>query len=181
MDWLDLLAVQGTLKNLLQHHSSKASIHCHSAFFVVKCSHLYMTTGKTIALTIWTFVNKLMSLLFNALSRFVIAFLTRSKQDLLICKLAIFPRRSLCRGQRSVMAVLLLKCLHSNDLTLLAACVFFPLSHFQMTEVFSFVFFLHLIFRNLRSKTTHKGESVLFIKKDFLTFLGHGLLHLQLT
>ena len=130
MDWWDLLAVQGTLKNLLQHHSSKASILCHSAFFAVKCSHLYMTTGKTIALTTWTFVNKLMSLLFNALSRFVIAFLTRSKQDLLICKLAIFPRRSLCRGQRSVMAVLLLKCLHSNDLTLLAACVFFSFKSF---------------------------------------------------
>ena len=72
MDWLDLLAVQGTLKSLLQHHSSKASILC-SAFFMVQLSHLYMTTGKTIALTIWTFVSKVMSLLFNMPSRFVIA------------------------------------------------------------------------------------------------------------
>ena len=72
MDWLDLLAVQGTLKSLLQHHSSKASILRHSAFFVVQLSHPYMTTGKTIALTRWTFVGKLMSLLFNMLSRLVI-------------------------------------------------------------------------------------------------------------
>ena len=79
MDWLDLLAVQGTLKSLPQHHSSKASILQHSAFFIVQLSHLYMTTGKTIALTIWTFVSKVMSLLFNMLSRFVIAFLQRSK------------------------------------------------------------------------------------------------------
>src|SRR5574337_1111532 len=69
MDWLDLLAVQGTLKSLLQHHSSKASIFWHSAFFTVQLSHPYMTTGKTIALTRWTFVDKVMSLLFNMLSR----------------------------------------------------------------------------------------------------------------
>ena len=86
IDWLDLLAVQGTLKSLLQHHSSKASILQHSAFFVVQLSHPYMTTGKTIALTIWTFVGKVMSLLFNMLSRFVIAFLLRSKH-LLISRL----------------------------------------------------------------------------------------------
>ena len=79
IDWLDLLAVQGTLKSLLQHHGSKASILQPSAFFVVQISHLYMTTGKTVALTIWTFVGKVMSLLFNMLSRFVIAFLPRSK------------------------------------------------------------------------------------------------------
>ena len=83
MDWLDLLAVQGTLKSLLQHHSSKASILQHSAFFTVHLSHPYMTTGKTIALTRWTFVGKVMSLLFNMLSRLVIAFLPRSN-DLLI-------------------------------------------------------------------------------------------------
>ena len=71
MDWLDLLAVQGTLKSLLQHHSSKASIPWHSAFFTVQLSHPYMTTGKTIALTRWTFVGKVMSLLFNTLSRLV--------------------------------------------------------------------------------------------------------------
>ena len=79
IDWLDLLAVQGTLKSLLQHHSLKASILWCSAFFMVPLSHLYMTTRKTIALTIHTFVSKVTSLLFNMLSRFVIAFLPRSK------------------------------------------------------------------------------------------------------
>ena len=78
MDWLDLLAVQGTLKSLLQHHSSKASILWRSTFFIVQLSHPYMTTGETIALTRWTFVGKVMSLLFNMLSRLVIAFLPRS-------------------------------------------------------------------------------------------------------
>ena len=83
MDWLDLLAVQGTLKSLLQHHSSKASIlHC-SAFFIVQLSHPYMTTGKTIALTRRTFVGKIMSLLFNMLSRLVITFLSSSKHLLI--------------------------------------------------------------------------------------------------
>ena len=79
IDWLDLLAIQGTLKTLLQHLSSKASVVWHSAFFMVQLSHPYMTTGKTIALTIGTFVGKVMSLLFNMLSGFVIAFLPRSK------------------------------------------------------------------------------------------------------
>ena len=79
MDWLDLLAVQGTLKSLLQHHSSKASILQHSAFFTFQLSHPYMTTGKTIALTRWTFIGKVMSLLFNMLSRFVIDFLPMLK------------------------------------------------------------------------------------------------------
>ena len=79
MDWLDLLAVQGTLKNLFQHHSSKASILQHSAFFIVQLPHPYMTTGRIIALTRWTFVDKVMSLLFNMLPRLVITFLTRSK------------------------------------------------------------------------------------------------------
>ena len=79
MDWLDLLAVQGTLKSLLQHYSSKASILWHSAFFTVQLSHPYMTTGKTIALTRRTFVSKVMSLLFSMLSRLVITFLPRSK------------------------------------------------------------------------------------------------------
>ena len=83
MDWLDLLAVQGTLKSLLQHHSSKASILWCSAFFIVQLSHLYMTTGKTIALTRWTFVDKVMSLLFNMLCRLVITFLPRSKRLLI--------------------------------------------------------------------------------------------------
>ena len=79
MDWLDLLAVQGTLKSLLQHHSSKASIFHRSAFFIVQLSHPYMTTGKTIALTRRTFVGKVMSLLFNMLPRLIITFLTRSE------------------------------------------------------------------------------------------------------
>ena len=83
MDKLDLLAVQGTFKSLLQHHSSKASILLHSAFFIVQLSHPYMTTGKTIALTWWTFVGKVMSLLFNMLSRLVITFLPRSKRLLI--------------------------------------------------------------------------------------------------
>ena len=79
MDWLDLLVVQGTLKSLLQHHSSKASILWCSAFFIVQPSHPYMTTGKAIALTTWTFVGKVMSLLFNMVSRLVITFLPKSK------------------------------------------------------------------------------------------------------
>ena len=83
MDWLDLLAVQGTLKSLLQHHRSKASILRHSAFFTAQLSHPYMTTGKTIALTRWTFVGKVMSLLLNMLSRLVITFLPRSKHLLI--------------------------------------------------------------------------------------------------
>ena len=83
MDWLDLLAVQGTLKSLLQHHSSKASILQHSAFFMVQLSHPYMTTGKNIALTRWSFVGKVMSLLFNMLSRLGIAFLLKIKRLLI--------------------------------------------------------------------------------------------------
>ena len=84
MDWLDLLAVQGTLKSLLQHHSSKASILLCSAFFTVQLSHPYMTTGKTKALTRWTFVDKVLSLLFNMLSRLIITFLPRSKRLLIL-------------------------------------------------------------------------------------------------
>ena len=83
MDWLELLAVQGALKSLLQHHSSKASILRHSAFLIVQLSHPYMTTGKTIALTRWTYIDKVMSLLFKMLSRLVIIFLPRSKHLLI--------------------------------------------------------------------------------------------------
>ena len=83
IDWLDLLAVQGTLKSLLQHHNSKASILRSSAFFIVQLSHPYMTTGKTIALTKWNFAGKVMSLLFNMLSKLVLAFLPRSKHLLI--------------------------------------------------------------------------------------------------
>ena len=84
MDWFDLSAVQGTLRSLLQHHSLKASILQHSAFFAIYLLHPYMTTGKTVALTIWIFVSKVMSLLFNTLSRFVTAFLPRSKHLLIL-------------------------------------------------------------------------------------------------
>ena len=84
MDCLDILAVQGTLRSLLQHHSSKASSLRHSAFFILQLSHPYMTTGKTIALTRWTFVDKVMSLIFNMLSRLVIAFLPSSKHLLIL-------------------------------------------------------------------------------------------------
>ena len=83
MDWLDLLVVRGTLKSLLQHHSSKASILQHSTFFIVQLSHPYMTTGKTTALTRWTFVDKIMSLFFNMLSRLVMTFLPRNKRLLI--------------------------------------------------------------------------------------------------
>ena len=83
MDWLDLLAVQVTLGSLFQHHNSKASILQHSTFFIVQLSHPYMTTGKTIALTRWTFVGKVMSLLFNMLSRLVVVFLPRNKHSLI--------------------------------------------------------------------------------------------------
>ena len=84
MDWFDLLAIQGTFKSLLQHHSSEASVLQHSAFFMIQLSHPYMMTGKTIALTIWTFVGKVISVLFNTLFRFVIAFLPRSKHLLIL-------------------------------------------------------------------------------------------------
>ena len=87
--WLDLLAVQGTLKSLLQYHSSKASILCCSAFFIVQLSHLYMTTGKMIALTRWIFVGKIISLLFNMLSRLVVTFLPKSKSFNLMAAITI--------------------------------------------------------------------------------------------
>ena len=90
MDWFDLLAVQGTLKSLLQHHSSKASVLQCPTFFMVQLSHLYMTTGKTIALTRWAFVGKAMSLLFNMLSRLLIAFLPRSKRLNFMAALTIY-------------------------------------------------------------------------------------------
>jgi len=85
MDWLELLAVQGTLKSLLQHHSSKASVLRHPAFFIVQLSHPYVTTGKTIALTRWAFVGKIMSLLLTMLSRLVLTFLPRSKRLIISC------------------------------------------------------------------------------------------------
>ena len=101
MDWLDFLAVQGTLKSLLQHHSSKASILWHTAFFPVQLSHPYMTTRKTIALTRWTFVGKIMSLLFNMLSSLVITFLPRSKHLLISWLIydSTIPLLGICPGK----------------------------------------------------------------------------------
>ena len=104
MDWLGLLAVQGTLKSLLQHHSSKASILGHSAFFIVQLSHSYMTTGKIIALTRWTFVGEVMSLLFNMLSRLVITFLPRSKHLLISLLQAQLHLKSQCHRLLTVYA-----------------------------------------------------------------------------
>ena len=103
MDWFDLLAVQGTLNSLLQHHSSKASTLWHSAFFIDQISHPYMTTGKTIALTRWTFVGKVMSLLLNMLSRLVITFLLRSKCSHFLLQGNSWPRewtRVSCSGRQ---------------------------------------------------------------------------------
>ena len=96
MDWLDLLAVQGTLKSLLQYHSSKASVFRHSAFFTVQLSHPYMTTGKTIALTRWTFVGKVMSLLFNILSRLVIVEYKIQLESGLACIILAYINIILC-------------------------------------------------------------------------------------
>ena len=122
MDWLDLLEVQGTLKGLLQHHSSKASILWCSAFFTVQLSHPYMNTGKIIALMKWTFVGKVMSLLFNMLPRLVIAFLPRSKH-LLISSLALsyvevhclLFRRSSSHPAAIVTALFIFPCLISSE------------------------------------------------------------------
>ena len=100
MDWFDIFAVQGTLNSFLQHHSSKASILRHSAFFTVQLSHPYMTTGKTIALTRRTFAGKVMSLLFNMQSRLVITFLPRSKCLLISCSSVQFSRSVVCDSLR---------------------------------------------------------------------------------
>ena len=112
MDWLDLFAVQGTLKTLLKHHNSKASILQHSAFFMVQLSHPYMTTGKTIALTTWTFVGKVMSLLFNMLSRLVITFLPRGKSLLISwlqspCAVILEPKKIVCHSFHCFLIYLL--------------------------------------------------------------------------
>ena len=106
MDWLDLLAVQGTRKSLLQHHSSKASVLQHSAFFTVQLSHPYMTTGKTTALTRWTFVGKVMSLLLNMLSRLVITFLPRSNHVLISCQDNLQQMRMFCQCTANSRSIL---------------------------------------------------------------------------
>ena len=134
MDWLDLLAVQGTLKSLLQHHSSKASILWHSAFFIVQLLHPYMTTGKTIALTRQTFVSKVMSLLFNMLSKLVVAFLPRSKH-LLISWLQS-PSAVILKPRKIVWATFIKRLFSSSSLSAirvmssayLRLLIFLPLS-----------------------------------------------------
>ena len=150
IDWLGLLAVQRTLKSLLQHHSSKASILQCSAFFTVQLSHPYMTTGKTIALTIWTFVGKVMSLLFNTLSRFVIAFLPRSN-CLLISWL------------QSPSAVIL----EPKKLKSLTVSIISPSICHEVLGLDAMV----LVFRMLSFKPTFSLSSFTFIKRLFGSFL----------
>ena len=136
MDWLDLLAVQGTLKSLLQHHSSKASILRCSAFFTVQLSHPYMTTGKTVALTRQTFDGKVMSLLFNMLSRLVITFLPRSKHlliswlhSLLTCKNNIhFINIYLTASMTKFFSIILL-----------AICYYHLINYFLLASLVSFL------------------------------------------
>ena len=150
MDWLDLLAVQGTLKSLLQHHSSKTSILRHSAFFIVQLSHLYMTTGKTIALTRQTFIVKVMSLLFNMLSRLVIAFLPRSKH-LLISWL------------QSPSAVIL----EPNKLKSVTVSIVSPSICHEVMGPYATI----LVFRMLSFKPTFSLSSFTFMKRLFSSLL----------
>ena len=138
MDWLDLLAVQGTLKSFIQHHSSKASILQHSAFFIVQLSHSYMTTGKTIALTRWTFVGKIKSLLFNMLSRLVITFLPRSKH-LLISWLQS-PSTVILEPRKIKSATVSLSICHEVMGPDIMILVFFMLSFKPTFSLFSFTF-----------------------------------------
>ena len=149
MDWLDLLAVQGTLKSFLQHHSSKASILWCSAFFIVQFSHPYMTTGKTIALTRRTFVGKVMSLLFNMLSRLVIAFVPKSKHLLI-------------SGQQSLSAVIL----EPQKIKSLTVSIIFPSICHKVMELDAMIFvFWMLSFKptfSLSSSLWSRGSLVLF-------------------
>ena len=143
IDWLDLLEDQGTFKSLLQHHSSKASIFRCSTFFTVQLSHLYMTTGKTIALMRWTFVGKVMSLLFNMLSRLVIAFLPRSKYLLISCcshHLQWFwnPKNKICHCFPSYLS--------SSDGTVCHALSFFWMLTFKPPFSFSSFTFIKRLF-----------------------------------
>ena len=139
-DWLDLLAVQGTLKSLLQHHSSKASILRLSAFFTVQLSNPYMTTGKAMALIRWTFVGKVMLLLFNMLSRLVITFLQRSKR-LLISWLQ--SRRNVCLG---LFRTFWLDCLFFWHWVVWAICIFLNLILCQLFHLVLFSPFLRVVF-----------------------------------
>ena len=156
---LDLLAVQGTLKSLLQHHSSKASILQHSAFFMVQLSHPYLTTGKTIALTRWTFVSKVMSLLFNMLSSFVIAFLQRSK-CLLISWLqspsaVILEPRKMKSVTVSVVSPSICHEVMAPDIMIL---VFWKLSFKPTFSLSSFTFIKRLFISSLLSAIREESE-----------------------
>ena len=151
MDWLGLLAVQGTLKSLLQHHSSKASILLCSAFFIVQHSHPYMTTGKTIALTRWTFVDEVMSPLFNMLSRLVITFLPRSKH-LLISRLQS-PSAVILEPQKI------------NSVTV--STVSPSICHEVMGPDAMILVFRTLSFKALKLKQTFSFSSFTFIKRLF--------------
>ena len=148
MDWLDFFAVQGTLKSLLQHHSSKASILRHSAFFIVQLSHPYMMTGKTIALTRQTFVGKIMSLLFNMLSRLVITFLLRSKR-LLISWLQS-PSAVILEPQKgkSVTVSIVSPSICHEEMGLDAMILVFLMLSFKVTFSLSFFTFIRRLFNS---------------------------------
>ena len=164
MDWLDLLAVQGTLKSLLQHHSSKASILLRSAFFIVQLLHPYMTTGKTIALTRWTFVGKVMSLLFNMLSRLVITFLPRSK-----CLLIGFVA---CAIQNVLWLTYFTRCLYLLIPYTKSAPPFYPLpagSHYFLCSLYLWVCFCFVIFILLFR--FHKQEMIYSVYPSFSDLL----------
>ena len=151
MDWLDLLAIQGTLKSLLQHHSSKASILSRSVFFIVQLSHPYLSTSKTRALTRWTFVGKVMSLLFNMLSRLVITFLPRSKHLLISClqspSAMIFEPPKIKSLTVSTVSPSISHEVMGPDAMILVFCMFsfnpdFSLSSFNFIKRFYFLFTL---------------------------------------
>ena len=141
--WFDLLAVQGTLKSLLQHHSSKASILQHSAFFLVQLRHPYMTTGKTTALTIQTFVGKVMSLLFSMLSRFVTAFLPRSKRLLIswlqLLSTVILESKKIKSVTTSTFSPSICHEVMGPDAKILVFCQLFTLLFHPHQEVFQFL------------------------------------------
>ena len=152
MDWLDLLAVQGTHKHLLQHHSSKASIHQGSAFYIVQLSHPYMTTGKTIALTRWTFVGKVMSLLLNMLPELVMAFLPRSKHLLILWpqspSAVILEPKEIKSVTLSIVSPSIFQGVMELDATIL---VFWMLSFQPVFSLFSFTYIKRLFNSSLLS------------------------------
>ena len=164
MDWLDLLAVQGTLKSLLQHHSSKASILQGSAFFTVQLSHPYMTTGKTIALTRWTFVGKVMSLLLNTLSRLVITFLPRSKRLLiswLLSPSAVILEPPKIKSDTVLIVLIPLQIFHDK--------LNYLMSSMQSIDAYTFtlpqITIVYLNFKKSQSNTIFNYDSFIFKNK----------------